>query len=97
MPCGFIYDPLIGDEDSGIPPGTEFTDIPDDWKCPLCGVRKADFILYTEGEVPDIGYDAKIVEKNVLNPTTVELVIETSEELKSKVGQFVTFLWQDDQ
>ena len=26
--CGFIYDPAIGDPDGGIPPGTNFEDIP---------------------------------------------------------------------
>ncbi len=26
--CGFIYDPEEGDPDGGIPPGTEFDDIP---------------------------------------------------------------------
>nr|WP_210035663.1 rubredoxin [Pseudonocardia parietis] len=42
-PCGFIYDPEEGDPDSGIPPGTPFEDIPDDWMCPICGATKADF------------------------------------------------------
>ena len=41
--CGYIYDPAEGDTDSGIAPGTAFTDIPDDWECPQCGVRKEDF------------------------------------------------------
>ncbi len=41
--CGYIYDPVLGDEDSGIPPGTAFEDIPDDWSCPLCGAEKSDF------------------------------------------------------
>ncbi|CWP16418.1 rebredoxin [Neisseria meningitidis] len=27
------------------PPGTKFEDIPDDWKCPECGVGKEDFYL----------------------------------------------------
>ena len=43
--CGWIYDPEIGDPDSGIPPGTAFEDIPDDWECPECGVGKDDFSL----------------------------------------------------
>ena len=38
--CGYIYDPVEGDPDSGIAPGTAFEDIPDDWVCPLCGVGK---------------------------------------------------------
>lgn len=41
--CGLIYDEAQGDPDSGLPPGTRFDDIPDDWECPLCGVTKADF------------------------------------------------------
>ena len=41
--CGYEYDPEIGDPDSGIAPGTAFEDIPDDWKCPICGVGKENF------------------------------------------------------
>ncbi len=44
--CGLIYDEQAGDPDSGLPPGTRFEDIPDDWQCPLCGVGKADFELF---------------------------------------------------
>lgn len=44
--CGYIYDEAVGDPDSGLPPGTRFADIPEDWACPLCGVTKADFTLY---------------------------------------------------
>ncbi len=39
-PCGYIYDPAVGDPDSGIAPGTAFEDLPDDWCCPICGVGK---------------------------------------------------------
>ncbi len=46
--CGFVYDPIEGDPDSGIVPGTAFEDIPDDWECPVCGVTKDDFILLEE-------------------------------------------------
>ena len=42
--CGHIYDPLLGDPDSGIAPGTSFEDIPDDWVCPICGVGKEDYV-----------------------------------------------------
>jgi len=41
--CGYVYDPDEGDPDGGIPAGTEFEDIPDNWFCPVCGARKADF------------------------------------------------------
>lgn len=38
--CGYLYDPKVGDPDGGIPPGTAFEDIPDDWMCPACGATK---------------------------------------------------------
>lgn len=41
--CGWVYDPAIGDADSGIAPNTPFEDIPEEWVCPLCGVGKEDF------------------------------------------------------
>jgi flavin reductase (DIM6/NTAB) family NADH-FMN oxidoreductase RutF/rubredoxin len=41
--CGYVYDPAIGDPDSGIKPGTAFADIPDDWVCPVCGATKESF------------------------------------------------------
>ena len=42
-PCGYVYDPAIGDPDSGIAPGTAFEDIPDSWECPICGAGKEEF------------------------------------------------------
>lgn len=41
--CGYIYDPEIGDIDSGVKAGTVFEDIPEDWVCPECGAAKEDF------------------------------------------------------
>lgn len=41
--CGYIYDPAVGDPDSGILPGTPFEDIPDSWGCPICRVSKENF------------------------------------------------------
>jgi rubredoxin---NAD+ reductase len=41
--CGYIYHEADGDPDGGLPPGTRYADIPDDWSCPLCGITKADF------------------------------------------------------
>ncbi|MBE9193276.1 rubredoxin [Gloeocapsopsis crepidinum LEGE 06123] len=43
--CGYIYDPEVGDLDSGIEPGTPFENIPDDWVCPVCGATKDQFEL----------------------------------------------------
>ena len=44
--CDYIYDPAVGDLDGDIAPGTAFEDIPDDWECPDCGVKKEDFEKY---------------------------------------------------
>lgn len=46
--CDWVYDPEVGDPDSGIAPGTRFEDIPDDWACPVCGVTKEDFEIVEE-------------------------------------------------
>ena len=43
MACGYVYDPAKGDEDGGIPAGTPFEDLPEDWVCPVCGVGKDSF------------------------------------------------------
>jgi rubredoxin len=45
-PCGYVYDPQVGDPDygkDGIPPGTAFEDLPDDWVCPKCAAEKEFF------------------------------------------------------
>ena len=42
-PCGYIYDPAVGDPDGGIAPGTKWEDIPEDWVCPICGLGKEAF------------------------------------------------------
>ena len=41
--CGHVYDPAVGDPDSGIAPGTHFEALPEDWVCPICGVSKDNF------------------------------------------------------
>ena len=41
--CGYIYDPETGDPDGGIPPGTPFEKLPEDWVCPVCGASKDEF------------------------------------------------------
>ena len=38
--CGFRYDPEMGDPTVGIPPGTPFEDLPEDYKCPICNAGK---------------------------------------------------------
>lgn len=41
--CGYIYNPEKGDRKGKIPKGTAFDDLPEDWKCPICGAGKKMF------------------------------------------------------
>ena len=41
--CGYIYDPAVGDPDSGVAAGTPWESVPDTWLCPACGVGKDQF------------------------------------------------------
>ena len=40
--CGYVYNPDRGDRKGKIPAGTRFEDLPDDWRCPVCGASKRD-------------------------------------------------------
>lgn len=41
--CGFQYNPEEGDPALGIPPGTAFDDLPEDYRCPICNAGKEYF------------------------------------------------------
>jgi rubredoxin len=43
--CGVVYDEAAGWPEEGIAPGTRWDDVPADWRCPECGVGKADFVM----------------------------------------------------
>ncbi len=36
MICGHMYDPAKGEPSTNINPGVDFSDLPKDWKCPVC-------------------------------------------------------------
>ena len=42
--CGYEYNPLIGDPEAEVLPGTEFKSLPDEWVCPECSEEKSTFI-----------------------------------------------------
>jgi hydroxylamine reductase len=52
--CDYVYDPVKGDPENGVEPGTSFENLANDWLCPLCGVGKDQFVPIaeekTEGE-----------------------------------------------
>lgn len=41
--CGYEYNPIKGDPDVVIPPGTSFVKLPEEWVCPMCGAKKEEF------------------------------------------------------
>lgn len=41
--CGFMYDEAVGMPEEGIPAGTRWEDVPQDWICPECSATKQDF------------------------------------------------------
>ena len=41
--CGFVYSEAEGLPEDGIPAGTRWADIPEDFACPTCGFEKAQF------------------------------------------------------
>ncbi len=54
--CGFTYDPDRGERKAKIPAGVKFEDLPDSWKCPVCGGTKKCFkslagVGYSEQEI----------------------------------------------
>lgn len=38
--CGYVYRPEDGDLSMGIPPGTPFEALPEDYRCPICNAGK---------------------------------------------------------
>ena len=48
--CNYVYDEATGEPHEGFPAGTPWSEVPDDWCCPDCGVReKVDFVPVDEG------------------------------------------------
>ena len=43
--CWYVYDPAEGDELGQVEPGTPFSALPDDWRCPQCDADKTSFLI----------------------------------------------------
>lgn len=57
--CGYIYDEEVE--------GVKFEELPDDWKCPMCGAQKSDFVL-----VEEVKKEKSVTEKVNSNNNSVE-------------------------
>ena len=63
--CSYTYDEAKGIPEAGIAPGTKWEDLPEDWKCPLCGADKSQFREKTEQAKPASTLDKPHVEKEL--------------------------------
>ncbi|EKD63276.1 MAG: hypothetical protein ACD_51C00305G0003 [uncultured bacterium] len=50
--CGFLYNPTLNGN-------VEFENLPDDWKCPICGAAKSQFDMVHHLGEPDTGGEAQ--------------------------------------
>jgi rubredoxin len=47
--CWCVYDPAEGDPVWQIPPGTPFSQLPDEWRCPNCDAPRERFLRVGDG------------------------------------------------
>lgn len=94
-PCWYIYDERLWDPEWWIAPGTKWEDIPDDWKCPICGVGKDQFnVIVRENKKIDY-IKWKIINRKMLTKNVLELSVEFGADLKIKAGQRIWFVFED--
>ncbi|MBW4691168.1 MAG: rubredoxin [Lyngbya sp. HA4199-MV5] len=75
--CGYIYEPLKGDDRRQIAEQTPFEAVPDDWRCPVCGAAKTRFSNIGEVGSPsgfkeNLGYGLGV---NTLTPGQKNILI----------------------
>jgi rubredoxin len=46
--CWYVYDPVQGDELGQVAPGTAFSDLPAEWRCPVCDADRGHFLAVGE-------------------------------------------------
>jgi len=94
IPCWYIYDEKVWDLDSWIVPWTKFEDIPDDWRCPVCGVTKDDFEPIFEGDEELL--NAIIFWYKMITDDVLELKLKIEKKLKVIPWQFANIVMKDE-
>lgn len=95
-PCGYIYNEQLWDPEWWISPGTKREDIPNDWKCPICGVWKEQFTMVVRKNNNIEYVKWKIINRKMLTDNVLELSVEFKENLKIKPGQWIEFVLNDE-
>lgn len=95
-PCWYIYNESLGDPEWGIAPGTKREDIPDNWKCPICGVGKEQFTMIVKRNSKKEYIKWKIINRKMLTKNVLELSVEFDADLKIKPWQRIWFVFEDE-
>ncbi len=48
--CWWVYDPAEGDSGAGVPAGTPFAALPEQWRCPRCDNARNQFMVLAESQ-----------------------------------------------
>jgi len=48
--CGWTYDEATGDPRKGFPAGTKWEDLPEDYRCHECDIRKRDSHMWKKSD-----------------------------------------------
>jgi rubredoxin len=88
--CGYIYEPTAGDPKRGVVEGTDFSNLPSSWRCPVCTSRPAVFSdigipSKPSGFKENLGYGFGV---NVMTPGQKNLLIFGS--LAAAFGLFMS-------
>ena len=75
--CGYSYETVKGDSTNNIPAGVAFEQLPEAWRCPVCGARKTAFsnvgpLGNPSGFKENLGYGLGV---NTLTPAQKNLLI----------------------
>jgi len=74
--CGYIYDPVRGEPESGIAPGTPFEALAESYLCPVCGAGKGVFF-----PVGGVGVEAELQVGEI--KTSIREIIPRTPTVKS--------------
>jgi rubredoxin len=77
LACGYVYEPTKGDSKYSVASGTPFAELPNTWRCPVCGVKKSQFqnigvVGTASGFQDNLNYGLGV---NKLTPTQKNLLI----------------------
>lgn len=75
--CGYLYEPVKGDDKGNVSAGTSFETLPEGWRCPVCGASKRQFSNIGPAGTPsgfkeNLGYGLGV---NTLTPGQKNILI----------------------